>query len=298
MNGPDQARPDPTAHAVGEQTRETLEQTARVFRSVARTARSTGDLDRAAHLERLADEAERRLERTRAVGHESNHGRPGPSPAATRVLLVDDHELAREALRGVLSPEQGFVVVGEAADGPTAVRLARELRPELVLMDVRLPGLDGLAATRAILGELPSTKVVVLTSYEQRPILLEALRAGAVGYLLKGASKQEVLATVRAALAGERRVQGSLAAELLGEEARGATPGVVPPLSQREVEVVRLMAAGRSNAAIARALQVSLNTVKTHVQHIVRKLGAPDRAGAVGRAAGLGLLAEGLPVQR
>jgi DNA-binding NarL/FixJ family response regulator len=299
MTGRDPAEPDPTAQVLRQQTHETLEHTARLFRSIAGSARSTGDLDRAAHLERLADEAERRLGRTAPPGHGSAAGPPRPSPAATRVLLVDDHELAREALRSVLTAEQGFRVVGEAADGQQAVRLARQLRPELVLMDVRLPGMDGLEATRAVLAELPATKVVVLTSYEQRPIVLDALRAGAAGYVLKGASKQEVLEIIRTALAGERRIQGSLAADLLDQDAQGTAHVLSVPLSQREVEVIRLMAAGQSNAAIARALHVSLNTVKTHVQHVVRKLEAADRASAVARAAALGLLAnDGPPAPR
>jgi DNA-binding NarL/FixJ family response regulator len=209
------------------------------------------------------------------------------------VVLVDDHELAREALRSVLTPEQGFVIVGEASDGQTAVRLAHRLRPDLVLMDVRMPGMDGLAATRAILAELPETKIVVLTSHEQRPLVLDALRAGVAGYLLKGASKREVLDIIRAALAGERRVQGSLTADLLDQEARSPSPTPGVPLSQRELEVIRLLAAGHGNAEIARTLCVSINTVKTHVQHIVRKLDAADRTSAVARAAALGLLGGG-----
>jgi DNA-binding NarL/FixJ family response regulator len=244
-----------------------------------------GDLERAAHLEHLADEAERRHT-------DSEHARLAPTP----VLLVDDHELAREALRSVLTPAHGFLVVGEASDGETALRVARQLRPELVLMDVRLPGLDGLAATRALLVDLPETRVVVLTSFDQRALVLEALRAGAAAYLSKGASKEEVLETLRAVLAGERRIQGSLAANLLGAEATvgagGPPPGLLARLSERELEVVRLMAAGQSNTQIALALQLSLNTVKTHVLHVLRKLEAPDRAAAVAHAAALGLLSQ------
>ena len=216
----------------------------------------------------------------------------------TRALLVDDHELAREALRAVLTPEQGFQVVGEAADGHAALGLARRLRPDLVLMDVRMPQIDGVAATQRLLAELPRTRVVMLTSYEQRSLVLDALRAGAAGYLLKGASKEEVLATVRAAMLGERRVQGSLAADLLGEEAGATTLAGRPPLSERELEVVRLMAAGQTNAEIARRLQVSPNTAKAHVHHVLRKLGVADRTSAVARAAALGLLADPLPPRR
>jgi DNA-binding NarL/FixJ family response regulator len=282
VNGPDEPRAAVEIDAADRRARQTLERTARVFRSVAANARRSGDLEQAAELERLAEKADQ--------GREDAASAP---PAPTPVLLVDDHELAREALRSVLTAAQGFRVVGEAADGQTALRLAHQLRPELVLMDVRMPGLDGLGATRALLADLPETRVVVLTSFEQRSLVLEALRAGAAAYLLKGASKREVLDTLRAALAGERRVQGALAANLLAEQASvgGPPPGRAARLSERELEVVRMMAAGQSNTQIARALQVSLNTVKTHVLHILRKLDAPDRAAAVARAAGLGLLA-------
>jgi DNA-binding NarL/FixJ family response regulator len=330
--GPEQVEPGSAAETAREHTREALERTARVFRSVAQTARGMGEVDRAAELERLADEAEQHMawgsdrapgtlqppsggpsalqpqasSGPSAVQPQSSSRPPRPAESggplrsrraapgtAMSVLLVDDHELAREALRSVLTPEQGFNVVGEAADGQHALWLAHQLRPELVLMDIRMPGMDGLATTRALLAELPATTVVVLTSYEQRPIVLDALRAGAAAYLLKGASKQEVLATLRAAMAGERRVQSSLAADLLAEDACGTGPELVQSLSQREVEVVRLMAAGQSNVEIARSLQVSLNTVKTHVQRVLRKLDAVDRASAVTRAAALGLLVGG-----
>lgn len=209
-----------------------------------------------------------------------------------RVLLVDDHELAREAMRSVLNPEQGFEIVAEAADGDAAIRLVRERAPDLVMMDVQMPGLDGLTATRRILENRPATRVVVLTSHEQRPIVLEALRAGAAGYLLKGATKQEVLTTIRAVLAGQRRVQSSVAVELLVEDAAGgaAVASTGTSLTPRQLEIVRLIAAGRSNAEIAQSQQVSVNTVKTHVRHILQKLEAVDRASAVGRAAALGLL--------
>ena len=208
-----------------------------------------------------------------------------------RVLLADDHELAREALRSVLTREPDLEVMGEARDGQEAVDLARRLQPDLVVMDVRMPGLDGLAATRVLLDVLPSARVVMLTSSEQRAYALEALRAGAAGYLLKGATKQEVLATLRDALAGEVRVQPEVAGPLLGQLARGETP-TAHGLSAREVEVLRLLAHGTTNEAIGRALHLSLNTVKTHVSHILAKLDAPDRAAAAARAAALGLLEE------
>lgn len=292
MNQSGKPEPEPTVGAQRTDTRQTLHRTARVLRSVAQSARKLGNRERAAQLEDLADEALERAERVR--------GRERRRAAAVRagVLLVDDHELAREALRSLLAREQAFLVIGEASDGEAAVRLARQLRPHLVLMDVRMPGLDGLAATRVIAAELPETRVIVLTSFEDRALVLEALRAGAVGYVLKGASKQEVLDTLHAGLRGEARVQGSLAAELLRDDIRGnVTPGL-QSLSLRELEVVRLMAAGQTNAQIARTLQVSVNTAKTHVLRILRKLDAPDRAAAVARAAALGLLADTYEVAR
>lgn len=212
-----------------------------------------------------------------------------PSDRPVRVLLADDHELAREAMRSVLTREPDLRVVGEAADGRAALALARELRPDLVLMDLRMPGLDGLAATRAIVEASPSTRVVVLTSLETRAHLLEALRVGAAGYLLKGATKQEVIETLRAALAGEVRVQPSLAAGLLQDVARGA-PAAGHGLTPREVDVLRLVARGLTNDAIARQLGLTVNTVKTHLSHLLRKLDVPDRAAAVARAIPLGLL--------
>jgi DNA-binding NarL/FixJ family response regulator len=191
----------------------------------------------------------------------------------------------------VLRAEHGFGVVGEAADGREALRLAQQLRPDVVLMDVRMPVMDGLAATRALRVEQPEARVVMLSSHEDRALVLEALRAGALGYLLKGASKQEVLTTLRAILGGERRVQGSLAADLLHNEAVGsARPSPAAQLSQRELDVLRLLAQGYTNAAIGYQLQVSVNTVKTHLRHVLRKLDVPDRAAAAARAAALGLL--------
>ena len=281
---------DEPARAASNQTIDTLEQTARVFRSIAETARRTGDPGLVARLDLLADEA---AERAQRLGEHRPVQPAAPLRPArlARVLLVDDHELAREALRSVLSAEQGFSVVGEAADGGAAVRLAGQARPDLVLMDVRMPGMDGLAATRALLAEHPGMTVVMLSSHEDRSLVLEALRAGAAGYLLKGASKQEVLAVLHAAVAGERRVQASLAADLLHGEALGsATAGTVQPLSERELEVLRLMARGHTNEAIGYRLSLTVNTVKTHVRHVLRKLEAPDRAAAVARAAALGLL--------
>ncbi len=216
-----------------------------------------------------------------------------PPTTPARVLLADDHELAREALRSVLSREPDLCIVGEARDGAEAVALTQRLRPDLVVMDLRMPGLDGLAATREIRAALPETRIVVLTAYEQRAYVLAALRAGASGYLFKGATRQELLATLRAALAGQVQVQAAIAGPLLGQLARGEAPAPQHPgLTARELAVLQRIARGQTNEAIGREMQLTLNTVKTHVAHILRKLDAADRAQAVARAAALGLLDE------
>ena len=234
---------------------------------------------------------------SRGMNLREGDGTGGARPTApdghppARVLLADDHELVREALHGVLAREPDLAVVGEARDGQEAVDLAVRLRPDLVVMDLRMPGLDGIAATRKLREVLPSARVVVLTSHEQPAYVLEALRAGAAGYLLKGATKQEVLAALRGALAGEVHVQPEIAGSLLGQLARGEAPATQGHgLSAREVDVLRLVARGHTNAAIGRELYLTVNTVKTHVAHILRKLDAADRAQAVARAAALGLL--------
>ena len=295
MNEPRPADPDLWIPAAQERTRQTLEHTVRVFRTLAPSARAAGDVGRAARFERLAQEVERRLSQHSASSQRFAEAQRRRGRTATRVLLVDDHELARQAMRSVLAREQGFHIVGEAVDGQQAVRLAQQLKPELVLMDVRLPGMDGLAATRALLAQMPGTRVVILTSYDQRAILLEGLRAGAAGVLLKGATKQEVLSVVRAVLAGEHRVQDALTAELLKGHLHSPEPGSPPTLSQRELDVVRLIAHGNSNIQIAETLHVSLNTVKSHVRHILRRLDAPNRASAVAHAVVWGLLTESPP---
>lgn len=212
--------------------------------------------------------------------------------APARVLIVDDHELAREALVSVLGRESDLEVVGEASDGETAVALAGRLRPDLVLMDVRMPGMDGLAATRAIKRELPETRVLVLTTYDTQESVLEGLRAGADGYLLKGASKHELVGAIRAVLRGEQAVQPGLAASILRRMAqdRGQAVAAEPALTDRQCDILRLVAAGRSNPEIAAELHVSLNTVKTHVVHVLRRLGVTDRTQAAVRAAQLGIL--------
>jgi DNA-binding NarL/FixJ family response regulator len=209
-----------------------------------------------------------------------------------RILVVDDHELAREALLSTLGREADLEIVGEAADGAIGIALGIRLRPDLVLMDVRLPHTDGLAATRALKAALPAVRVLLISTYDTQAFVLEGFRAGADGYLLKGASKQELLAAIRAVLRGERVVQPALATSILQHVAHDQrhTEATAGTLTARQHDVLRLIAAGRSNPEIARELQVSLNTVKTHVVHLLRRLGVSDRTQAAVRAAQLGLL--------
>jgi DNA-binding NarL/FixJ family response regulator len=200
------------------------------------------------------------------------------APRHARILLVDDHALARAGLRAMLAPEHDLQVVGEAADGAAALRLCRELRPDLVLMDVRMPILDGIAATRALKAEFPTVAVIIVTISEHPDYLLQALRAGAAGYLLKDATQQQLAAAVRQALWGDALPTPGLLARLRHPAALGAAPP--ERLTAREAVVLRRLAAGRSNPEIAADLGVGTGTVRGHVGRILRKLGAANRAQA------------------
>jgi DNA-binding NarL/FixJ family response regulator len=209
-----------------------------------------------------------------------------------RLLIADDHELARAGLRNVLTTEPDLEVIGEAATGREAVALCHRMRPDLVLMDVRMPDMDGLAATRAIKQESPGTSVLMVTMHEKPAYLLEALKAGAAGYILKDASEEELLGAVRQILAGESLLNPDLATRALRELAGEATGGAAVPeqLTPREREVLQFLARGQTNAQIADELTVSVNTVKVHVEHIIQKLGVSDRTQAAVRAVELGLV--------
>ncbi len=226
--------------------------------------------------------------------------REGP-PA--RVLIADDHILVRDGYRLMLEREEGLEVVGEASNGREAVELCRELRPDLVLMDVRMPEMDGLEATRAIKGESPTTSVLVVTTYDNPDYLFEAVDAGAAGYVLKDAPKSQLLNAVRRTLGGESPLNQELAMQLISrftrESSQTATPpaaarrgGVSTPeaLTPRELEVLQLLAQGKSNPQIAQELVISRLTAKTHVERIIRKLGVSDRIQAALRAIELGLV--------
>ena len=200
-----------------------------------------------------------------------------------RVVVADDQRAVREGLALLVGAIDDIEVVGEAGNGVEAVQLARELRPDVVLMDLRMPELDGAAATRELRESGSQTRVLVLTTYADDASLFPALQAGASGYLTKDASAEEIERAIRAVAAGETHldpaVQGRLVAAALDAAKR---PVALPDeLTAREVEVLQLIAAGRSNGEIAAELVVSAATVKTHVNHIFQKTGARDRAQAV-----------------
>ena len=206
-----------------------------------------------------------------------------------RIVVADDHLIVRAGIVGLLESEPGIEVVGEAADGAEAVAVAEAESPDLVLMDLRMPRLDGAAATARIVATSPGTRVLVLTTYETDDHILAAIEAGASGYLLKAAPQAEILAGIRAVAAGETVLAPSIAAKLVSRVRAGASASP-PQLSPRELEVLRLVAAGRSNPEIARSLFIGEATVKTHLLHVFEKLEVNDRTRAVTRAMELGVL--------
>lgn len=205
--------------------------------------------------------------------------------AVIRVLVADDHPIVRSGIVALLETAGDVEVVGQASDGEEAVALALSLTPDLVLMDLRMPKLDGDEATARILAVAPAIKVVVLTTYESDESILRAIEAGASGYLLKAAPQEEILAGVRSVARGEVALAPSIAALLVR---RVAKPTIT--LSARETEVLALVAQGQSNPTIARTLFVSEATVKSHLLHAFEKLGVNDRTRAVTLAMELGLL--------
>jgi DNA-binding NarL/FixJ family response regulator len=216
-----------------------------------------------------------------------------------RVVVVDDEPLVRQGLRLVLELEPGLEVVGEGDDGRTALELVRRHRPDLALLDVRMPGMDGIEATRLICAEpvLRDTRVVVLTTFADDALLAGAIRAGASGYLLKSMPPEQIRAAVHAAARGEMPLAPSLVQRLLDEFAETAVrrDPRLDRLTGRESDVLRQVALGRSNAEIARDLLVSEGTVKTHVAALLRKLEVRDRTQAAVAAYELGLVRAGRP---
>jgi DNA-binding NarL/FixJ family response regulator len=218
---------------------------------------------------------------TGVTGVTAEHGQG----AAVRVLLADDHPVVRSGLAGLLSVERDIEVVGEVADGAAAVEAARALRPDLVLMDLRMPVLDGAAATARIVAEVPGVRVLVLTTYETDTDILRAVEAGATGYLLKDTPREQLVAGVRAAARGESALSPSVASRLV-QQMRGEAER----LTARELEVLAGVARGLSNAAIGRELFIAEATVKTHLLRSFAKLGVDDRTRAVTVAMQRGLL--------
>lgn len=216
--------------------------------------------------------------------------------SAIRILLVDDQALFREGLRTLLSTQPDFNVVGEASNGEEALRVAASTSPLVVLMDLQMPVLDGVAATRRLRAERPECRVIVLTTFDHDEYVFEGLRAGAVGYLLKDAPSEKLFEAIRGAARGESFLQPSVAAKVVAEFARLADHApprpqpLVEPLSDRELEILRLVATGASNKEIASALTIAEGTVKNHLTNILGKLGVRDRTQAALKAKELGLV--------
>lgn len=204
-----------------------------------------------------------------------------------RIVMADDHHVVREALRMLLDLDPELEVVGEAADGDQALRLARELRPDLILMDLVMPGMDGITAIAAVREELPSTEVLALTSVLDDAAIAEAIRAGAIGYLLKDTQAAALGPAVKAAAEGQVQLSPQVAASLAR---RAAAPKEQKPLSEREMDVLRLVARGKTNKEIARELRLGGETVKTHVSNILTKLGVQGRTQAALQAVRMGLV--------
>jgi len=215
-----------------------------------------------------------------------------------RVLVADDHPVVREGLSAIVDVEDDITVVGQAWDGAEAMRQAHELRPDVVLMDLKMPNVDGVEAIERIRAELPHTHILVLTTYADEEYIMAGIRAGARGYLLKDASPDELVRAIRVAARGESLLQPTVAARVLDKLGEMMTAGESPPsesppgirLTAREREVLRLLASGARTRDVTEALFISERTVKTHVANAMQKLDANTRAEAVAKAIQLGLL--------
>jgi two-component system, NarL family, response regulator LiaR len=197
-----------------------------------------------------------------------------------RVLIVDDHQMVRQGLRTFLELQEEILVVGEASDGQAAVEMVRQLAPDVILMDLVMPRLDGIAATRQVKLAAPQVKVIALTSFTEDDKVFPAIQAGASSYLLKDVSPDDLVEAVRAAYQGEARLHPEITRKLMEQVAQqqAASPAIpVDDLTEREYDVVRLVARGRSNQEIAQELFISEKTVKTHISHILSKLSLQDR---------------------
>jgi DNA-binding NarL/FixJ family response regulator len=210
------------------------------------------------------------------------------------MIIADDHELTRAGLRNMLEDDRGLILVGEATNGREAVALCQELLPDLALLDVRMPEMDGLAAAHAIRQTCPQTRVLIVTTHENPDYLLAALKAGAAGYVLKDVTRQDLLITIRRILRGESVLSGEIAARALQSLAgRPISQPIGLPyglLTPRQREVLDQIVKGHTNREIAQALSLSIGTVKIHVEHIIAKLGVADRTQAAVRAIESGLI--------
>jgi DNA-binding NarL/FixJ family response regulator len=224
-----------------------------------------------------------------------------PEQPQYRLIIADDHEFTRIGLRTMLADEPDITIIGEAANGREAVELCRTTMPDLALLDMRMPELDGLAATHQIKAVSPQTRVMIVTMHEDPGYLLKALQAGVAGYVLKDATRRTFLSAVRQVLTGDTFVQGSLTVQLLQQltpSAPASAPAaLIEPLTAREHDVLRLVVLGHTNRAIGKELSISLGTVKIHVEHILAKLGVSDRTQAAVRAVQLGLIHDTPPAE-
>ena len=223
----------------------------------------------------------------------SNNGQLRRKSGPARLVIADDYELIRTGLRAMLTGQRGLEVVGEAANGREALALCRRLQPDLALIDVRMPEMDGLATCRNIKQECPATSVILITVYEKSEYLIEALKAGAAGFVLKDITQPELITSIRRVLRRESLLNSEVVVRLLGHldgETSSREELLPKQLSEREYEVLRLLVQGKTNPEIAQQLMISVGTVKIHVEHILAKLRVSDRTQAAVRAIELGLL--------
>ncbi len=222
------------------------------------------------------------MHETQGVGKKA-----GDRKVGTRILIADDHSVVRQGLKMFLALDPELEVVGEASDGAEAVRLARDLNPDVVLMDLLMPVMDGITATQTIRKELPDVEIIALTSVLEDASVVSAIRAGAIGYLLKNTQADELRRAIRAAADGQVQLSPEAAARLMREVRAPESPEA---LTERETDVLRLLAEGKANKEIAHSLQIGEKTVKTHVSNILAKLGVQSRTQAALYAVKIGLL--------
>jgi two-component system response regulator NreC len=223
--------------------------------------------------------------------------------AKTRILLADDHDVVRSGLRALLRTSPDFAVVGEAVDGEEAVRMARETKPDVVIMDISMPNLDGIAATKVIKDTLPDVKVVILTVHEDEEYAYQVLRAGASGYVLKNAGKKDIFKAIESAVSGQRFFSPGISNIIVESFIKRANeqpkvesqpaPASDQPLTKRELEVLKYIALGQTNRQIADTLFLSFRTVNTHRANIMQKLDIHETAGLVRYAISIGLVNSG-----